>query len=129
MMKESIEGLYTEFLSKYRIVLLFISENFGTKGILASKNCGLIPHRQFDIKNSQIKGYVFHGYGCEFMFKRGTIDVEFCNDSIGFTEWSFYCFTIENKLTTTQTGIKIFLEEKVERQELKFNGVIYELNK
>lgn len=123
-----LDIFYSNFIEKLKLVLRYILENFGEKEILMRKNQGLIQNRNFGIKNSQIKGYVFHGYGCDFSFKNENVDIEFENDNIGFTDWSFYLFVKGNNSEITEAMCKAFLKEKVEKQELRFLNKIYEIN-
>ncbi len=92
------------------------------------KNQGLIQSSNLEIMNSTIKGYIFHGSGCDFRFKRDNIDVEFENDSIGFTEWSFYSFAKKNNSEMTEEEINEFLNKKINSNKLRFNNKIYEIN-
>ncbi|MBB2951677.1 MULTISPECIES: DUF6896 domain-containing protein [Sphingobacterium] len=123
-----LDVIYSKFIEKLKLVLRYILENFGEKEILMRKNQGLIQNRNFGIKNSQIKGYVFHGYGCDFRFKNEDVDIEFENDNIGFTDWSFYLFVDGHNSEITEAMCKAFLKEKVEKQELRFLNRIYEIN-
>lgn len=123
-----LDIFYSNFIEKLKLVLRYILENFGDKEILMRKNQGLIQNRNFGIKNSQIKGYVFHGYGCDFRFKNEDVDIEFENDNIGFTDWSFYLFVDGHNSEITEAMCKAFLKEKVEKQELRFLNRIYEIN-
>lgn len=123
-----LDIIYSKFIEKLKLVLRYILENFGEKEILMRKNQGLIQNRNFGIKNSQIKGYVFHGYGCDFRFKNEDVDIEFENDNIGFTDWSFYLFVDGHNSEITEAMCKAFLKEKVEKQELRFLNRIYEIN-
>jgi hypothetical protein len=125
---ESLNDIYVDFIAKFKIVLLFISENFGDREILFRKNQGSIQSRNFEIKNSPIKGYVFHGYGCDFVFKKGSLDIEFENDNIGFTHWSFYSFAKNINSNIKEEDIIDFLFKKVNDNEIKFNNKIYEIN-
>ena len=125
---ENLDNTYVDFIAKFKIVLLFISKNFGDKEILIRKNQGLIQSRNLEIKNSLIKGYVFHGSGCDFRFKNDTLDIEFENDHIGFTDWSFYSYAKKNNSDKTEEELRVFLHEKVDQQELRFRSRIYEIN-
>lgn len=125
---KSLNNIYIEFVEKFKMVLLFISENFGDKGILIRKNQGLIQSKNLAISNSPVKGYIFHGSGCDFRLKNDSLDIEFENDSIGFTDWSFYCFAKKFKSGITEMEIKEFLNDKVKENRLKFNNKIYEIN-
>lgn len=124
---KNLDKIYLNFLEKFKIVLFFISENFGDKNILKRKNSGLIPNRCFEIKNPQIKGYVFHGTGCDFRLKNCLIDVEFYDDYIGFTNWSFYNHVKNINPEITEIEVENFLSEKVNLNQLKYNGKIFEL--
>jgi len=123
-----LDIIYSKFIEKLKLVLRYILANFGEKEILMRKNQGLIQNRNFGIKNSQIKGYVFHGYGCDFRFKNEDVDIEFENDNIGFTDWSFYLFVDGHNSEITEAMCKAFLKEKFEKQELRFLNRIYEIN-
>lgn len=128
MIMKNLNNVYIDFIEKLKVVLLFISENFGDKEILIRKNQGHIQSRNLEIKNSQIKGYIFHGSGCDFRFKKDTVDIEFENDNIGFTDWSFYSFAKKINSEITEKDVKVFLNARVKEQELRFNNRIYELN-
>lgn len=119
--------IYAQFIEKFKIALLFISKNFGDKDVLVRKNLGLIQNRNFEIKNSQVKGYVFHGYGCDIIFKNNSLDIEFEDDYVGFTSWSFYSFAHENNLKITEDEVESFLNKKVYKQELKFRNRVFEI--
>lgn len=125
---KNLDTIYIDFIEKFKIVLLFISKSFGDKEILIRKNNGSIQNRNLEITNSKVKGYIFHGSGCDFRFAKGNIDVEFANDNIGFTDWSFYSFVKNISPEITEEEIKDFLNAKVKGQELKFNNKIYEIN-
>ena len=125
---KSLNDIYIDFIAKLKVVLLFISENFGEKEILLRKNQGVVKSKNLEIKNSQIKGYVFHGSGCDFRFKKYSIDIEFENDNIGFTDWSLYSFAKEINSDITEEVIKEFLKEKINEKLLRFNNKIYEFN-
>ena len=125
---KNFNDIYVDFISKFKIVLAFISENFGDREILLRKNQGFIQSRNLEIKNSPIKGYVFHGSGCDFKFKKDSLDIEFENNNIGFTDWSFYTFVKNINSEITEKEIKEFLKSKVKSNELKFNNQIYEIN-
>ena len=83
--------------------------------------------RNLELKNSKIKGYVFHGSGCNFKFKHENFDIEFENDNIGFTGWSYYCFAKNVNSEITEMEINNFLCTKVNEQKLKFTGKIYNI--
>lgn len=125
---KSINDIYVDFIERFKITLLFISENFGDKDVLKLKNQGAIQARNLDIRNSKISGYIFHGFGCEFRFKNNILDVEFDNDNIGFTSWSFFSYLNKINSQTTEEEIERFLKGKVSSNELKYNKKIYELN-
>jgi hypothetical protein len=125
---KTLNDIFIIFIAKYKTALLFISENFGEKEILFRKNNGSIQARNLEIKNSQIKGYVFHGSGCDFKFKKDTIDIEFENDSIGFTNWSLYSFARKINSDISEDVIESFLDDKVNEKVIRFNNKIYELN-
>lgn len=121
----SLENIYSDFIKRFRSILIFIANNFGAESITIKKNKGLIPKRNLSIKNSSIKGYVFHGSGCQFIFKNLNVDVEFNNDKVGFTEWSFYRFVENEKFPVTEEEVNSFLLGKVKASELTYDGVIY----
>ncbi|RVU90849.1 hypothetical protein EH230_08115 [Flavobacterium columnare] len=114
-----LEKIYFEFIDKFKLAVDFIQKNFGEKDILMNKVSEIFPSRNQEVKNSLIKGYVFHGTGCNFRFKKCSIDVEFFKNEIGFTNWSFYIFanSINNLLTIRETDS--FLKNKVLKSELK----------
>ena len=120
--------IYLDFIREFKIILLFISEEFGDKDILKLKNKGVIEARNLDIKNSKISGYIFHGFGCDFILKNKTLDIEFDNDNIGFTSWSFFTYSKEINKKITEEDIDKFLKEKVAANELSYNNKIYKLN-
>ncbi|MBX3254766.1 MAG: hypothetical protein KF862_11550 [Chitinophagaceae bacterium] len=121
----SLENIYSDFIKRFQSILVFIVKNFGTKSILIKKNKRLIPERNLSIKDSNIKGYVFHGSGCQFIFKNLNVDIEFNNDNIGFTEWGFYRFVESEKFHITEEEVNSFLLEKVKNNELAYDGKIY----
>lgn len=125
---KNIDIIYTQFIEKFKIALLFISKNFGDRDILIRKNLGFIQNRNFEIKNSQVKGYIFHGYGCDIIFKNNSLDIEFEDDYVGFTSWSFYSFAYKINLEITEEDVNFFLNEKVYNQELRFVNRIFVIN-
>lgn len=125
-MKE-IDEIYLIFIEDFKLVLEFISEHFGETNVLLRKNQGFIPGRNLSIKNSRIKGYMFHGYGCEFVLKDHTVDIEFEDDRIGFTGWSFFLYSEKVNSQITEKESEEFLAKKVSEEVLKFSGKIFEL--
>lgn len=125
---KNIDIIYAQFIEKFKIALLFISKNFGDRDILIRKNLGFIQNRNFEIKNSQVKGYIFHGYGCDIIFKNNSLDIEFEDDYVGFTTWSFYSFAYKINLEITEEDVNFFLNEKVYNQELRFINRIFVIN-
>lgn len=126
---ESLDSIYVDFIEKFKAVLSFISENFGNREILLRKNQGLILSRNLDVKKSKITGYIFHGSGCEFRFKNTLLDIEFDQDHIGFTGWSFYFYSQSINPQITEIETDKYLRGKVRDSELKYSGRIFMLNR
>lgn len=109
----NLNDVFNEYITGIKYVSNFINQHFGNENILEKKNSGKIADRDLTIKNSLIKGYIFHGYGCEFRFKKYTIDIEFLSDnSIAFSEWSFYMFCKKELPDISQSDIRDVLNEK-----------------
>lgn len=124
---EQLDDIYITFIEKFKIVLLYIDKHFGSNDILLKKNQGLIKDRDLGISNSPIKGYIFHGFGCEFRFKSAIVDVEFYGDAIGFTEWSFYSYSRKVNDQINENEISVYLKEKVNSKQLIYNGRFFVL--
>jgi len=122
----TLDHIFIDFIKNFKTVLLFIEEHFGDKDILVRKNAGLIPERNFGVKNSEIKGYVFHGSGCGFTLKNNVLDIEFNENNIGFTNWSFYSYSLNIKSDITKRETEQFLNGKIDK-ELSYNGKIFEI--
>lgn len=123
---KDINEIYVSFIKDFQLVLDFISEHFGEKDILLRKNQGIIPKRNLSLKNSGIKGYMFHGFGCEFVLKDRTIDIEFDDNRVGFTGWSFFVYSKHVNSQITEKGSDEYLNQKVHEGVLKYSGKIYE---
>lgn len=88
----NIEDIIKEFLKDIKYIQIFITENWGIHNIFERKNKGDIPNVDFNIKDSLIKGYSFHGCGCLFKFKNKSVDVELLDNTLSFTLWSVKVF-------------------------------------
>ena len=120
-MEESLDF----FVKHILVSKAFLVEKFGETDYLKLKNSGVIPHKEHNVKNSQVKGYSFHGYGCSFNFKNFEIDVEFEDDLIGFTCWAFYIFLKRRNEEVDSKEVCIFLDNQLEKGKLKKGKKIY----
>ena len=120
-----MENIYKLFITKFQLVTQFIENELGGGDILNRKNSGLIENKNLNINFGEIKGYVFHGFGCDFILKNDNIDVEFNKRNIGFTQWSLYLFTKKKINNISETEINKFLLQKVNEKKLYFDGKVY----
>lgn len=125
MIDDIIDKYYKDFLTHVDKIGNFINENFGVGDYLKMKNDGIISSRNYSIKNSPITGYSFHGYGCGFQFRDYEVDIEFHNNQIGFTSWSFYSFISKKITNVKEMDVKNYLDKKVNNNDLKQIGNIY----
>nr|WP_314499400.1 hypothetical protein [uncultured Chryseobacterium sp.] len=121
---DELENTYIIFIDKFRAVIKFIELEFGNGDILVKKNSGSIKSSNLNINNSEIKGYYFHGFGCNFIFKTDNVDVEFHENKAGFTEWSLFLFCKGKKDAIKEDEIKKFLLKKIAKKELFVKGGI-----
>jgi len=124
MNKELIGNIFDNYCSFIKEIELFISENFGSGDFLEMKNNGVIPSENYKIKGYAVKGYSFHGFGCNFKFKNAKVDIEFKNEVIGFTAWSFYLFSNKISKNISESLIDTFLFSKViEKEIIDMDGI------
>lgn len=117
---------FKEFSSCILEITKFIKKNFGIGDYLKMKSEGLISNQQYGIKGEfPITGYSFHGYGCGFQFKTFQVDIEFDDNIIGFTAWSFYSYVNKTEKQITENDVNSFLSQKIEKEELKYSGKVY----
>lgn len=123
---EDLENVYKLFIAKFQLVTQFIEKEFGGGDLLNKKNSGLIESKNLNINIGEIKGYVFHGFGCDFLLKNNNnIDIEFHEQNIGFTQWSLYLFSKRKINKISEIEINKFLSEKVNEKKLYFDGKIH----
>jgi hypothetical protein len=116
-----MDFIYMDFFNKFKDIELYISSFFITnESFLLSKK-----GECFNVKNSNIKAYAFHGFGCDFIFKDNNLDVEFENGEMGFTIWSFYIFAKRTNLSITEEQIKSFIDSKILEGYIQPYGKIF----
>lgn len=116
-----LNDLFKLFLADLIYIQSFVFENFGKNKILENKNQGKFLSRDYSIKNSRIKGYAFHGYGCLFQFRDFYIDVDLRFDKVGFT---IECLSkyLQQKSSEIEIGeIEKFLKTEIELKIIEFN--------
>lgn len=123
-MSKIVERLKS-FIVDINYIMDFVNDNFGTENILGRKNSLAIPARNYEIKNSRIKGYAFHGYGCLFQFKNHFIDIEFEQNRLGFKSHSFLRYLENDDTGQTIESIIAFLNEQVKNGILEMGNAIY----
>ena len=120
MNNELLNELFKLFLSDLIYIRSFISENFGEDKILLNKNQGKFLSRDYSIKNSRIKGYAFHGYGCLFQFKDSYVDIDLRFEKIGFTVESLSKYLEQKGKELDTDKIQEFLKAEVRFRSLEF---------
>lgn len=121
-----IEKYFDEYRTDINQIIHFLEMNFGKGDYLKMKNSGILPNRNYEIKNSTITGYSFHGYGCSFQFKkRYDVDVEFHDCIVGFTSWGFRSFLAEKGVGMNENEVSSFLNVNVHKERLKYSGRVY----
>jgi hypothetical protein len=117
----NIDGILEVFMENLEYIQLFVAKNWGNN-ILERKNSGEISNSDFNIKNSSITGYAFHGYGCFFKLKDYTIDIEFLEDEVCFKLWNIKSFV-------NSCNPRIEENEIIEKlSELVSNGILKKYN-
>lgn len=122
---QDLDELFFLFKTDVQFLVNFIRQNFGDKDILRLKNKGGIPKSDYNVKGSRVKSYSFHGYGCTFSFKGYSVDIEFSNDDVGFTSWSFYLFAKKSLKELEQWEVEQFLKHMEDLGKIKYSHPIY----
>lgn len=126
-MIENLDILFTSFLNDLKYIQTFIFEHLGKQQILLNKNKGEIAERDYSIKNSRIKGYAFHGYGCLFQFKDFHIDIDLRFDKIGFNKetLSIYCHKKGMEFLEDEIQSHLDFQIRMKKIQLSPEGIMF----
>ncbi len=120
-----IDKYFIQYYNHFFQVDHFLIRNFGNGNYLKMKNKGIIPSRNYEIKDSNITGYCFHGYGCGFQFRDFEIGVEFKKGKIGFTAWDFFSFLSERLADIDEDKCELYLAALVKKGLLNFDDNVF----
>jgi len=115
----------SKLVSELKVVDDFMNANFGAIDVLLNKNRGLFPSRRIDLKNSRIKGYMFHGYSCFFQFSSFGIDVDLDEDRPGITYKTIRLYMEHNGISMQGDQLMPLIREHLEKGILYQHGESY----